>query len=110
MFNTYNYIHNRKFIINLKGVDTIIKQKIDTDIMEYMVWVIEITAIEFFEKDKTAAYNALQSSGLWDIYVEHYDTTHTLGKEYLINEIREYFIDKGINIKSHERVIDVSKH
>lgn len=66
------------------------------EVMEYMVWVVEITAAEFFKSDKTAAYDALKNSGLWDIYVEHYETTHTLGREYLINEIKEYFIKKGV--------------
>ena len=58
--------------------------------MEYMVWIVEITSAEFHNGNKTAAYNALKTSGLWDIYVENYDTTHTLGKEYLINEMAEY--------------------
>ena len=66
------------------------------DTMEYMVWVVEITAAEFFKKDKTAAYDALKESGLWDIYVEHYDVTHTLGAEYLLEEIRECFFAKEL--------------
>jgi len=73
-------------------------QKISLEIMEYMVWVIEITAAEFFEKDKTAAYNALKESRLWDIYIDNYDTTHTLGKEYLMEEIRKRFSEHGVKI------------
>jgi len=61
------------------------------DVMEYMVWIIEITATEFFENDKTAAYDALKTSGLWDFYVEHYEVTHTLGAEYLLEEMHERF-------------------
>jgi len=64
--------------------------------MEYMVWVVEITAAAFFAGDKTLAYNNLKSSGLWDIYVDNYDTTHTLGREYLIDEMREYFVANGV--------------
>ena len=67
------------------------------EVMEYMVWVIEIISAEFFKGDKTAAYDALKSSEIWDLYIEHYDVTHTLGKEYLLDEIRETFIDKGVN-------------
>jgi len=74
------------------------KQNISFEIMEYMVWVVEITAAEFFKKDKTAAYDALVESGLWEIYTDHYDTTHTLGKEYLTDEIREYFANHEVRI------------
>ena len=74
------------------------EQNINADIMEYLVWVVEITSAEFFEKDKTRAYEALKKSGLWNIYITHYDTTHTLGKEYLLDEIREYFIEHGVSI------------
>jgi hypothetical protein len=69
---------------------------ITTDIMEYLVWVVEITAAQFFGGDKTSAYRALKGCGLWEIYVEHYETTHTLGKEYLLEEIGEYFAEHGV--------------
>ena len=71
-------------------------QKMNLDMMEYMVWVVEIASAEFFNKDKTAAYDALRDSGLWDIYVEHYDVTHTLGAEYILDEMREYFPANGV--------------
>ena len=66
------------------------------DVMEFMVWVVEIAAINFFNKDKTEAYDALKKSGLWDIYVEHYDVTHSLGAEYLLEEMREHFPANGV--------------
>jgi hypothetical protein len=72
------------------------EQRMSLDVMEYMVWVVEIASAEFFSKDKTAAYDALIKSGLWDIYVEHYDVTHTLGAEYLLEEMREYFPANGV--------------
>jgi len=71
-------------------------RNISMEIMEYMVWVIEITAAEFFGRDKTAAYNALHDSGLWDIYIENFDATHSLGKECLVDEMREYFLERGV--------------
>ena len=74
------------------------KQMMNPEIMEYMVWVIEIVAEDLCSGDKTVAYNALKNSGLWDIYVEHYETTHTLGKEYLVNEIREHFTKNGVSL------------
>jgi hypothetical protein len=67
--------------------------------MEFMVFVVEIVCAEFFKGDKTRAYRALKDSGLWDIYVEHYDVTHTLGSEYLLDEIREYFAENGVSFE-----------
>jgi len=75
-----------------------LEQRINRDVMEYMVWVVEIVAAEFFGRDKSAAYTALRESELWNIYIDHYDTTHTLGKEYLLEEIREYFFEHGVGI------------
>ena len=68
------------------------------EVMEYVVWVIEITAREFFGGDKTTAYDKLKNSGLWSLYTDHYDTTHTLGAEYILEEIREYFLENGVQI------------
>ena len=73
-------------------------QNINMEIMEYMVWVVEIVSMEFFGNDKATAYQALKNSGLWDIYVNHYDATHTLGREYLLEEIKEYFTEHEVKI------------
>ncbi|MCL2053109.1 MAG: DUF3791 domain-containing protein [Oscillospiraceae bacterium] len=67
------------------------------EVMEYVVWVIEIAAREFFDGDKTTAYDTLKNSGLWALYTEHYDTTHTLGSEYILDEMREYFVENGVS-------------
>ena len=66
--------------------------------MEFMVWIIEIAAREFFCGNKTTAYDALKSSGIWELYTEHYDVTHTLGSEYLLEEMRERFNKCGVSI------------
>ena len=71
-------------------------QSISSEIMEYMVWVVELVSSEFFLRDKTVAYLTLKECGLWDIYVDHFDITHTLGKESLLDEIREYFSEHGV--------------
>jgi hypothetical protein len=75
-----------------------IKQKMSFEIMEYVVWVIEIASREFFNGDKTAAYDTLKNSGLWPLYIDHYDTTHTLGAEYILDEIRDYFVKNGVKL------------
>jgi hypothetical protein len=71
-------------------------QNMSIAVMEYMVWVVEITATEFFSGDKTTAYGVLKKSGLWGLYVEHYDVTHTLGAGYLLEEMRERFPASGV--------------
>ncbi|MCL2637191.1 MAG: DUF3791 domain-containing protein [Oscillospiraceae bacterium] len=70
--------------------------KMTSEVMEYVVWVIEIAAREFFNGDKTITYDVLKNSNLWDLYTEHYETTHTLGSEYILNEIREYFVKNEV--------------
>lgn len=70
--------------------------KMTFEVMEYIVWVVEIAANEFFNGDKTTAYNALKSSKLWNLYVEHYDVTHTLGVDYILDEMREFFWKNGV--------------
>ena len=74
------------------------KEIISFSIMEFMVWVVEVTAIEFFNGDKTLAYNSLKETGVWDIYIDHYDTTHSLSKEIIIKEVSDYFIEYGVKI------------
>ena len=71
-------------------------QNMSLEIMEYVVWVVEIAAEEFFNGDKTVAYDTLKNSDLWSLYTEHYDVTHSLGSEYLLEEMREYFIKNGV--------------
>ena len=73
-------------------------ENISVEIMEYLVWVIELAAGEFFNGDKTLAYEAMKKSKLWNIYIDHYDLTHTLGAEYLLDEMREYFVKNGVEI------------
>ncbi|MCL1903165.1 MAG: DUF3791 domain-containing protein [Oscillospiraceae bacterium] len=70
--------------------------KMTLEIMEYVVWVIEITARKFFGGDKTTAYETLKNGRLWDLYTVHYEVTHTLGMEYLLDEIREYLDENAI--------------
>ena len=66
--------------------------------MEYVVWVVEIAAEKFFGGDKTLAYDTLKNSQLWALYVDHYDVTHTLGAEYILDEMQEYFEKNGVQV------------
>lgn len=71
-------------------------EKMTFDVMEYIVWVIEIAANEFFDCDKTIAYDVLKNSELWKLYTEHYDVTHTLGADCILDEMRAYFIEHEV--------------
>lgn len=71
-------------------------QGINTETMEYLVWVIELAAAEFFGGDKTLAYRTLKDQGIWDLYVENYDVTHTLGASCIVDEIRDILIAKKV--------------
>ena len=86
-------------MLDVKGEKHMSEKNMTLDVMEFMVWVVEIAAVKFFKKDKTAAYDALKKSGLWDIYVEHYDVTHSLGPEYLLEEMQEHFPANGVALQ-----------
>jgi len=60
-----------------------------TEVMEYMVWVVELAAGEFFGGDKTVAYKTLKDRGIWDLFVRNYDVTHTLGAGHILDDMRE---------------------
>jgi hypothetical protein len=65
-------------------------------VVDYLIWVTEIVARNFFDGNKQLAYLSLRSSGVWDLYSSTYDTTHTLGSQYILDEIAEIFIAKGV--------------
>lgn len=71
-------------------------KSLGVEIMEYMVWIVEIVADRFFEDDKTLTYKTLKERGIWELYVEHFEVTHTLGKEYILEEIGEMLAAKGV--------------
>lgn len=44
-------------------------------------------------------YDILNSSGILDDYIiKCYDVLHTLGKEYLVEDITEFVREKGIDV------------
>lgn len=50
-----------------------------------------------WNKTPAAVYNILNSTGILDNYViPGYDVLHTLGKEYLVEDITEYVREKGV--------------
>lgn len=52
-----------------------------------------------WNKTPAYVYNVLNSTGILDDYViAGYDVLHTLGKEYLVEDITEYVKEKGVYI------------
>ena len=70
------------------------ERNINTEIMEYMVWVVELAAENIFNGDKSLAYKKLKDNGIWDLFIQSYDVTHTLGASCIIDEIKEILLAK----------------
>ena len=52
-----------------------------------------------WKKTAAAVYHILNSTGILDNYViDAYDVLHTLGKEYLVEDITEYVREKGMQV------------
>jgi len=66
------------------------------EVAEFIIWVIEITSREFFNNDKTTAYNVLKDTGILNTYTNTYDVTHTLSAEYITEEIGNILKSKGV--------------
>jgi len=73
-----------------------VKQGITTEIMEYMIWVVELISNEFFNGDKTYTYRVLNEQGIWSTYVQSYDITHTLSANNIIGEVRDVLTAKEV--------------
>lgn len=54
---------------------------------------------EAWKQPPSAVYKILNSTGILDEYViAGYDTLHTLGKEYLVEDITEFVKEKGVAV------------
>jgi len=73
-----------------------VRQSITIDVMDYMVWVVELVAHEFFNGDKSYTYNVLCEQGIWEFYIENYDITHTLSAKNIIEEVRDILTAKDV--------------
>ena len=59
------------------------------EIKDFLVYIIELCADNFFNGDKSSAYSALKKHGLIDFYKNTYETSHTLSSGYILEEISE---------------------
>ncbi len=60
----------------------------DVCVKDFLVFIIELSAESLFDNNKPLAYTELKNAGVLDYYAETYDVSHTLGSEYLLNEIK----------------------
>jgi hypothetical protein len=65
-------------------------------VKDFLVYIIELCAERFFYGNKSIAYKQLKGTNQILFYKETYDTSHTLSSEYILEEIREKFIENGI--------------
>lgn len=66
--------------------------------LSFSIFVLYSLA-EKWEKTPAAVYKILNSTGILDNYIiAGYDMLHTLGKEYLVEDITEFVKEKGVNV------------
>jgi len=65
-------------------------------VKDFLVYVIELCAERYFSGSKTIAYNQLKNTDQLSFYKDTYDTSHTLSSEYILEEIKEKFTERGI--------------
>lgn len=52
-----------------------------------------------WKKTPASVYKILNTTGILDNYIiAGYDTLHTLGKEYLVEDITEFVREKGVSV------------
>ena len=54
---------------------------------------------DYWKKSPPEVYKILNMTGILDGYIiACYDVLHTLGKEYLVEDITEFVKEKGVNV------------
>jgi hypothetical protein len=70
----------------------------DREVKDFLVFLIEICAREFFCGDKSSTYDVLRKYNILDFYRDTYDVSHTLSSGYIIDEIKEQLTKSGYAI------------
>jgi len=63
---------------------------------DFSVFIINVIANELFDGRKDVAYDYLQKTGLLSFYITTFETSHTLSKEYIVQEVRDKLQQLGI--------------
>lgn len=66
--------------------------------LDFTIFIIHSLA-EKWKKSPADVYKILDTTGILDSYIIGcYDTLHTQGKEYLVEDITEFVNDKGVRL------------
>ncbi|MFI3214031.1 MAG: DUF3791 domain-containing protein [Eubacteriales bacterium] len=66
--------------------------------LQFSIYILYSLA-DKWNMSPVSVYKILNSTGILDDYViPCYDTLHTLGKEYLVEDITEFVREKGVSI------------
>jgi len=68
---------------------------VDKKELDFAVFCIESVA-EHLNLDGAEVYNMLDGKILDGYIIEHYEPLHTLGREYIVNDIIEYMEKEGL--------------
>jgi hypothetical protein len=69
----------------------------DKEVAYFMIYLVERIAEQLFGGRMTVAYEAMRDSGIWDFFVQTYETSHTLSVDYLTDDARRWFERSGIS-------------
>ena len=73
---------------------------LDKDTLTFVVFMIHAIA-EKWEKSPSEVYEILDSTGILDNYIiKCYDILHTLGKEYLVEDITDFVREEGVTVNA----------
>ena len=66
--------------------------------LTFVVFILHALG-QHWNMTKPEVYDILNSTGILDDYIiKCYDVLHTLGKEYLVEDITEFVREKGIDV------------
>lgn len=68
----------------------------DKKVADFMIFTVEQVANRFFDSDQQTAYLAMRKSGLWEFFSDTYETSHTVGVEYLMQDAEEWLTRSGV--------------
>jgi len=64
-----------------------LRRIITEEIVIFMVGVIEITAFEFYDKDRASAFKDLNEKKIWHNYIEKFESKRNMKPEAIADEI-----------------------
>jgi hypothetical protein len=67
------------------------------EVADFMIFIVEQIANRFFGGSQPVAYAAMKESGLWDFFSKTYETSHTVGVDYLLRDASEWFDRNGVS-------------